>query len=208
MQNNLKRSENFEKKQGSKRREYAFLLYPDSCVADCLGVIKQLQQPFFVILHDKDVNPDGTLKKPHYHVMILFNNPRAEGTIRQINLRCGGNGHFEPILSRRGYVRYLCHLDNPEKHKYAPESILGFYGADYSKESMSVMQRKNLDDDVFCDIIKFCKDHCIVAYCELVDYCIEHKKEWLPYLRGRNGQSIVSYIKSFYWLITNRRTDI
>ena len=208
MQNNLKRSENFEKKQGSKRREYAFLLYPDSCVADWLGVIKQLQQPFFVILHDKDVNPDGTLKKPHYHVMILFNNPRAEGTIRQINLRCGGNGHFEPILSRRGYVRYLCHLDNPEKHQYAPESILGFYGADYSKESMSVMQRKNLDDDVFCDIIKFCKDHCIVAYCELVDYCIEHKKEWLPYLRGRNGQSIVSYIKSFYWLITNRRTDI
>lgn len=202
MQNNLKRSENFEKKQGGKRREYAFLLYPDSCVADWLGVIKQLQQPFFVILHDKDVNSDGTLKKPHYHVMILFNNPRAEGTIRQINLRCGGNGHFEPILSRRGYVRYLCHLDNPEKHKYAPESILGFYGADYSKESMSVMQHKNLDDDVFCDIIKFCKDHCIVAYCELVDYCIEHKKEWLPHLRGRNGQSIVSYIKSFYWRMT------
>ena len=208
MQKDLKRSENSENEQKSRRKEYAFILYPDSCAANWLDIVKQLQQPFFAILHDKDVNPNGTPKKPHYHVMVMFDNPRTESMIKRVSRMCGGNGHFEPILSRRGYARYLCHLDNPEKYEYAPESILSFYGADYLKESMSVMQHKNLDDDVFCDIIKFCKDHCIVAYCELVDYCIEHKKEWLPYLRGRNGQSIVGYIKSFYWLITNRRTDV
>lgn len=203
MQKNLKKSENSERTQKNqdKKREYAFLLYPDSAIFDWLEVVKQLQQPFFTILHDKDINPDGTPKKPHYHVMIMFDNPRAESTIKRINLMCGGNGHFEQLLSRRGYARYLCHMDNPEKYQYPRECVCAFYGADYSKETMSVAELKHLEDNTYCDIINFCKSNRIIAYYQLVDYCIEHKREWLPYIRGKNGQSVVYYIKSYYWYI-------
>ena len=201
MQDNLEKPENLGRERNSKRREYAFLLYPDSCVPDWLEIMKQLQQPFFVILHDKDMEPNGALKKPHYHVMIMFGNPRVESTVKRINLMCGGNGHFEQILSRRGYARYLCHLDNPEKYQYTPEAVRAFYGADYSKEAMSVMQRRNLDDDMFYDIIEFCKDNHVIAYYQLMDYCMKHKREWIPLLRGRNGQAIVNYIKSYHWFM-------
>lgn len=201
MQDNLEGLKNFKGEERDKEKEYAFLLYPESCAPDWIGIIKQLQQPFFVILHDRDVEPDGSPKKPHYHVMILFDNSRARSTARRVNLMCGGNGHFEQILSRRGYVRYLCHLDDPDKYQYAPEAVRAFCGADYSKESMSVMQRKNLDNDMFCDIVKFCKDNHVIAYYQLVDYCMEHKREWIPCLRGRNGQAVVNYIKSYYWFI-------
>ena len=201
MQKNLKKSENSEEKQKSRdrKKEYAFLLYPDSAIFDWLEIVKQLHQPFFAILHDKDINPDGTPKKAHYHVMVMFDNPRTEGTIKRINLMCGGNGHFEQLLSRRGYARYLCHMDNPEKYQYSPDSVMSFFGADYKKETMSETARKLHDDEIFCDIINFCRDNNILAYCHLVDYCILQKREWLPYIRGRNGQAIVSYIKSYCW---------
>lgn len=204
MQKNLEKSENPKEKQKNqdKKKEYAFLLYPDSAIFDWLEIVKQLQQPFFTILHDKDINPDGTPKKPHYHVMIMFDNPRTENTIKRINLMCGGNGHFEQLLSRRGYARYLCHMDNPEKYQYPKESVCAFYGADYAKETMSVAELKHLEDNTYCDIINFCKSHRVIAYYQLVDYCIEYKREWLPYIRGKNGQSIVYYIKSYYWYIS------
>ena len=205
MRKNLKKSESFEKKpkktEKTKKKEYAFLLYPDSAIFDWIEIVKQLQQPFFTILHDKDINPDGTPKKPHYHVMVMFDNPRTEGTIKRVNLMCGGNGHFEELLSRRGYARYLCHMDNPEKYQYDPESVMSFFGANYLKETMSETARRVRDDEIFCDIINFCRENRIIAYCHLVDYCIRSKKDWLPYIRGRNGQAIVSYIKSYCWYV-------
>jgi len=33
----------------------------------------------------------------------------------------------------RGYARYLCHLDNPEKHQYSRDDVKAFGGADYDE---------------------------------------------------------------------------
>lgn len=181
----------------SRRREYAFILYPESCSPDWLSFVTELQQPFFWILHDKDLNPDGSLKKPHYHVMIMFDNPRSENSLRKLSNRCGGNGHLSVLMSRRGYARYLCHLDNPEKYQYDPETDLHeACGADYKHETISRTELKNLKSKMIREMFKFIDDNQIHIYSDLLRYSAEFRLDWLDLLITYTGQTVKDYIKS------------
>lgn len=40
--------------------------------------------------------------------------------------------YVEPIKSKRAYLRYLCHLDNPEKARYGVEDVISLGGVDIS----------------------------------------------------------------------------
>ena len=57
---------------GSGRsRSYATVVYPESA-PDFLERLNDLKVPCFVSpLHDKDINPTGEAKKPHYHVLAF-----------------------------------------------------------------------------------------------------------------------------------------
>lgn len=55
-------------KDGIKDRKYQGVLYPDSesyCCDDVLNILKSTFPEFAYILHDKDVDENGELKKPH-----------------------------------------------------------------------------------------------------------------------------------------------
>ena len=52
-----------------RTRSYATVVYPESA-PDFLERLNDLKVPCFVSpLHDKDFNPTGEPKKPHYHVL-------------------------------------------------------------------------------------------------------------------------------------------
>ena len=68
-------------------------------------------------LHDKDVNPDGSKKKPHWHIMLSADGPITEKRINQIIKPLNGPIP-QKVGSSIGMVRYFIHLDNPEKHQY------------------------------------------------------------------------------------------
>lgn len=185
------------KKKSIKFRDYAFLLYPESCNSDWLQILTQLQQPLFWILHDCDKNPDGSMKKPHYHVMIMFENPRSINSIEKIAIMCGGNGHLEQVVSRRGYARYLCHLDNPEKFQYDPEKhIHSLCGADYCKETISSAEAKMNKIIMITEILQFIDSNQIHIYADLIRYCANLRPDWLEILMSFSGQLIKDYIRS------------
>lgn len=53
-----------------KGRNWAFLVYPESLPSNWEDIITETGLPMaFSPLHDKDVNPNGEEKKPHYHVI-------------------------------------------------------------------------------------------------------------------------------------------
>lgn len=187
-----------------RKRDFAFLLYPESVNPKWKQILSDLKIPVFWILHDKDTIIDEKTgetipKKPHYHVMLMFENPRFESTARDICIQCGGNGHLETITSKRGYSRYLTHIDDFEKYQYSVNDVVCLGGADYNTSSMTVTDIKNAEDDILVDVIDYCKSMNIVAYCQLIDYCIENKREWLSFLRSPNGRIVRDYIKSHYW---------
>ena len=83
---------------------------------------------YFIILHDKDTNEHGEIKKPHYHIVMKTRKRITLGGLLQelsdllkidktvISAR--------ETINETASIRYLLHLDYEEKNKYAPYEIL------------------------------------------------------------------------------------
>ena len=97
----------------SRRRCFATILYTESCSADYLQQLESMHIPAFLSpLHDNDLTEDGEKKKPHYHLMLMFQGKKSKEQVVQIFKKLGGVG-CELVESKIGMARYLCHLDNP-----------------------------------------------------------------------------------------------
>lgn len=188
----------------SKYYNFAFLLYPESCKSDFMETLEQLNTPVYCILHDKDTvideNGEVVPKKPHYHVMIRFKNPRSENTGKKICLQCGGNGHLKKIVSCQGYARYLMHLDDEFKHHYSREEVIALNDNLDKKydEIIATDDRIGNKNEILAEVIRYCNTNRLIAFCQLVNYCIDNRLDWLPVVKC-NAHMINTYIKSQYW---------
>lgn len=68
-------------------------------------------------LHYLDVNPDGKVKKPHWHVIVSWGNTTTYRSARGLCdlLKCP---RPQLLKSPNGAYRYARHADNPEKYQY------------------------------------------------------------------------------------------
>ncbi|WP_414387011.1 Rep family protein [Streptococcus parasanguinis] len=54
-----------------RAKNYTLVVYPDDMPEDWLEIMQQDMYDMVISpYHDKDVNPDGTKKKPHYHILV------------------------------------------------------------------------------------------------------------------------------------------
>ena len=75
------------------------------------------------ILHDKDVNEDGTLKAPHWHIMLKFNDTQDSmyickwfGIEEQYVIK-SRTGRFDSMLC------YLIHANSQDKYQYSCKEV-------------------------------------------------------------------------------------
>lgn len=118
-------------KKSTKKRNWAFVLYPESAPADWIERLKLSGLMGAVSpLHDKDINADGEPKKAHYHIILVYAGPTS---FNVVNALCESLNQPipQPLESVRGYYRYLTHKDNPEKYQYSDTDIVTFGGFDY-----------------------------------------------------------------------------
>ena len=117
-----------------KKRNWAFLLYPESAPNDWRDKLTQSGlQCAISPLHDKDVNPTGEPKKAHYHVIVCYSGPTSYNVVKGLTDALG-QPIPQPLEQVKGYYRYLTHKDNPEKAQYNAtdiETLNGFNIADY-----------------------------------------------------------------------------
>ena len=110
-----------------RTRNFATVVYPESAPFNWLEILSDQKVSAFVSpLHDKDINPNGEPKKEHYHVLIMFDSVKTIEQALDLFKLIGGVQYCEQIQSIRGYARYLCHLDNPEKAQYNVDDINSF----------------------------------------------------------------------------------
>jgi hypothetical protein len=120
-----------EKRRGKRTRNYATIVYPESAPPDWIERLKETHvQALISPLHEHDVNPDGEPKKPHYHVLLIFGSVKTLEQAQEVFAQIGGVGQ-ENVLTLRGYARYLCHIDNPEKAQYDAKDVISIGGLDY-----------------------------------------------------------------------------
>lgn len=75
------------------------------------------------IVHDRDKNSQGELKKSHIHFIIRFSNGRFLNTLAD-ELKIKPN-YLQPCSSFNSYCTYIVHLDEPFKEQYLLEEVEG-----------------------------------------------------------------------------------
>lgn len=171
-------------KKDTRARAFATVIYPESLPPDWLERLKGTMWKGFVSpLHDKDVNADGTPKKPHYHVLIMFdgNSKKNYDTqIKPIFEKCFEKGFAgrEEVMSTVGYARYLCHLDNPEKAQYSKQDVTSFGGANY----ITTIGCAEDNDRIQREILEFIETNDVMYFHKLVIWAMENNDEWYQFL--------------------------
>lgn len=186
----------YEAKRSGRTRNFATVVYPESAPEDWIEKLEELHVSVLVSpLHDKDINPSGEPKKPHYHVMLMFESPKDfETQIQPIFDSIGAVGR-ELVNSARGYARYLCHLDNPEKAQYSPVEVRQMGGADY----YGITQLPTDDVRLISEIMDFIEANEIFSFFEFLSVCRTHRPEWFSLATLTRGWIIKEIIKSYAW---------
>lgn len=178
-----------------RTRNWATIVYPESAPSNWITILKAHLVPAFISpIHDRDYNDDGTLKKPHHHVIILFDSVKTKEQAKEIFDSIGGVGVIT-IKSIRTYTRYLCHLDNPEKAQYSPDDVISCSGADYR----SIIGLASDRYTAISEMIDYCVLNSIDSYAHLLIYAKENRLDWFRVLCDSGTVTIVQFLKSLSW---------
>ena len=193
---NAKRKTAGQKRLADRKRVFATVVYPESAPEDWKERLNQVHVAALVSpLHDKDVNPDGEFKKAHYHVMLIFESPKDfESQVKPIFDSIGGVGR-ETVNSMRGYARYLCHLDNPEKFQYNTADVLQLSGADYAE----IIRLPTDDSKMLIELFGYIRTNQIYSLAELIDLCAVNNRDWFNMITMSRAYIVDKYIKSLMW---------
>lgn len=175
---------------------WTFLVYPDSAPNDWIDILKDLHVPFIISpLHDKDIkNKDtGELKKPHYHCVIRFKSKKSFTQVQ--NDICNKvNGPIpQPVADIAMMIRYLVHLDDPDKYQYNKEDIR-VYGNIDVKEYLYT--KKEYQYEILKEILDFCQVYDVQEYSTIVNYSKDERPAWFPFVTKVFRAAVDSYVRS------------
>lgn len=193
-----------KKTSGTGRtRNFATVVYPESAPENWQQILEEEFVPAFISpLHNQDTNPTGEPKKPHYHVIIMFDSTKTTDQASAIFSKINGVG-CEKINSIRGYARYLCHLDNPEKFQYPQEEVRSMCGADYPATIGLITDKYK----AIGEMIDFCELNDIISYSDLLKYCRMERFDWFRVLCDNGTIVMKEYLKSKEWTERNQHSE-
>lgn len=204
----------YDEKRKGRTRNFATVVYPSKEQLDKLGSdydgssgygsapddwqerLIAMHIPCLISpLHDRDINPDKTTKKPHWHVLVMFETVKDfETQVKPIFDEIGGVGR-EQVNSARGYARYLCHLDNSDKAQYNPEDVKAYGGADY----LAITHLPTDDILALKGVFNFISLNQVCSFAELLDICADYYPDWFSMIAMSRGYIVDKYIKSTTW---------
>jgi len=148
-----------------KKRYWCAVVYPESLPDDWQQILIESGLSCAISpLHDKDIDPTGEPKKPHYHVILCYSGPTTFNVVKALTERLNAP-HPQPLDSVKGYYRYLTHKDNPEKAQYDESKIKvlgGFDIGDFIELTSMEISR------ILIDLTCFCIDQDIDEYADLM----------------------------------------
>lgn len=178
----------------TRTRNWTIVVYPDSAPKNWKDIIDEMHIEWVESpLHDKDLNADESPKKAHWHILLMFGSVKSyEQVIELIEpLNCPIP---KKVHNSKSLVRYMAHLDNPDKVQYDSNDIIGHGGiniADLLKPSSSERYT----------YIREMKDWCNSMQCvefeELFDYAAEERfEDWFPLLCDSCAYVMIHFLSS------------
>lgn len=84
----------------------------------------------YLINHDKDTSETGEQVEAHTHIYLEYVNPRKITTVA--NLLEVAVNFVEVVRNKKGYLRYLTHMDEKDKHRYDVNEVYTNSDQDYA----------------------------------------------------------------------------
>lgn len=107
------------KKTDNRARNFVFVLYPQDCYSSWKTILNEKNIDYICSpLHDKDLNADGTPKKPHYHIILYYEGNKS---YKQIFTTLSLLGEVEGITPEE--MESLKKSSKLKNYKYADEFI-------------------------------------------------------------------------------------
>ena len=180
----------------SRTRNYATIVYPESAPANWQEILADMHIPALISpVHDKDVTADGEIKKPHYHVIIMFGGVKTKKQAKEIIDKIDGVG-VEVVNNLATYARYLIHQDNPDKAQYSVSDVVAVSGADYSAITYIPVD----DLSIIGEMLKYINDNQITSFAVFTNFCVREHLEWLRVLAlKKTSYFFKEYMKSLDW---------
>lgn len=179
----------------NRKRNWVFVVYPESAPENWREKLREMLVPGFISpLHDSDVNPDGSLKKAHWHIILTFKGLKSYEQVKEITDQLNS-----PIPQAckdvRAYARYLCHLDNPEKAQYSTAQVENMGGADYLEKIRSAAD----SDIILSEMMDWCMENRCCSFFHLSNYARMNRPDWFRVLTQQRTQFLVAWLKSMKW---------
>lgn len=105
-------------------RKYCMVLYPeDERHAQAVEKLSIGGYNYALVLHDRDVDDNGELKKPHWHIVVKFKNAVWNTSVaEQLGITVN---YIESCKSLDSALLYLVHFGHDDKEQYELEEVKG-----------------------------------------------------------------------------------
>ena len=175
-------------------RNWSFVVYPDSAPENWRDLlddqhIEWVESP----LHDRDLNATGELKKAHWHVLVMFDGKKSYEQVLDLirSLNCTVP---QKVQSAKGLVRYMAHLDNPEKVQYDRSLIVGHGGVDVAELLKPTASARYV---LLREISEFILDHDVYEFEDLWFFAMNNRfDDWFPLLCDSSTIALSALLKS------------
>ena len=188
-----RKSKNYSNREKEQDRWFECLVYENDKTEYILNRLPSYWDEFYYIKHDQDTISEndradwlidrklpvdyseityngekvpviGEKKKTHYHIVVYKENAVLLG-LAATKLDVPSN-LVQRVIKAKSAIRYLIHLDNPEKHRYQIEEIIHNNEARLSKfmngDEFSVMDKariilETIEVNYNCSMLNLCQ---------------------------------------------------
>ena len=180
-------------------------MYPDSAPPNWREILEEMHiEAVISPLHEFDTDPNGEVKKAHWHVLLSFEGKKSYEQIKEIT-----DSLNAPIpqkcQSAKGMVRYFLHLDNPDKYQYSRTDMIAIGGADIAELLKPTSANR---DALICEMCDWVDDNEVMHFAVLARYARAHRRDdWHPLLTSNSTVYMKEYIKSIWQMTAGGTRD-
>lgn len=152
--------------------------------------LSNLGVQYITILHDKDIDTNGVLKNPHFHLIVkLDERTRAKTFLNKLSsiLHCDTvNIQIDECFDYIASIQYLLHLNNKDKYQYELKSITSNVDIELLQSYLTSNVNVELTADLLIkfvesgyskiEILKKIGLQKFNLYYKVIDYLLEHLK--------------------------------
>jgi hypothetical protein len=178
----------------TRTRAWTCVVYPESAPKGWIDIINDMHIKWVCSpLHDKDINATGEVKKAHWHILFLFEGKKSYEQIKEITDRINAPAP-QSCHDAKALVRYMSHLDNPDKAQYSTNDIKVYGGVDLAELLSPSSAEKQLIID---EMMSYVKNNKIMEFQDLADYARENEpSRWFSSLCNNSMNIMTVYIRS------------